>query len=215
MRLIASSNNGDTVSTNCFLFSPVNSDQIPVLGKENASRNSHWLSRFAGLQDCNFAFTWQGCSCIAVTYRTQMPTTRHRFPVNTRLFFHIFTFFSSSCFIFPSVFSIPKQHLASWHRPDAAQNSSKPHTHLWLFSFHQKWTMVLKPTSTNELSKSRCHLYGTVCFFLYKEALAHSSAPQFLERCNEMRTPHNVHQLNYSSSILFLTLPRKVLSSLS
>lgn len=124
-------------------------------------------------------------------------------------------FFSSSCFIFPSVFSIPKQHLASWHRPDAAQNSSKPHTHLWLFSFHQKWTMVLKPTSTNELSKSRCHLYGTVCFFLYKEALAHSSAPQFLERCNEMRTPHSVHQLNYSSSIPFLTLPRKVLSSLS
>lgn len=104
MRLIASSNNGDTVSTNCFLFSPVNSDQIPVLGKENASRNSHWLSRFAGLQDCNFAFTWQGCSCIAVTYRIQMSTTRHRFPVNIRLFFHIFTFFFFFLFYFPKCF---------------------------------------------------------------------------------------------------------------
>lgn len=64
----------------------------------------------------------------------QMPTTRHRSPVSTRLFFHIFTFFPP-CFIFPSVFPIPKQCLASWHRPDAEQSSSKPHTHLWLFFF--------------------------------------------------------------------------------
>jgi len=61
--------------------------------------------------------------------------------------------------------------------------------------------MVLKSTSTNELSKSRCHLFSAVYYFLYKEALIRSSAPQFLERCNEMRTPHSLHQLNEGSSV--------------